>query len=98
MDQGTANHLFEQGAIFLILDLPQDLVLQFGIDLNSWKTGPKFKGLKLIPPGLHVIHYRFVLNFNSSSVHNRQGGSSMSSLQGFFKYFGKGEVMKLECE
>lgn len=31
--------------------------LQFGIDNQQWQTGDLFKGLKLIPPGAHYIHY-----------------------------------------
>jgi hypothetical protein len=30
----------------------------FGIDCNEWQTGPRFKGLKMIPPGIHAVYYR----------------------------------------
>ncbi|KAJ3024274.1 a1-alpha2 repression [Thoreauomyces humboldtii] len=55
MDQNTANELFEVGAVLLFLDAPPNM--EFGVDCYSWKTGPKFKGLKLIPPGMHFIYY-----------------------------------------
>jgi AAR2 protein len=58
MDQETANVLFDKGAILLILDPPENL--EFGIDYNAWSTGPLFKGVKLIPPGLHFVFYRYV--------------------------------------
>lgn len=31
--------------------------IEFGIDCNEWVTGPKFKGIKMIPPGLHCVFY-----------------------------------------
>ena len=30
---------------------------RFGIDLRSWESGEKFRGVKLIPSGLHIITY-----------------------------------------
>lgn len=58
MDQETANVLFDKGAILLFLDPPENL--EFGIDFNAWSTGPLFKGVKLIPPGIHFVYYRYV--------------------------------------
>ncbi|KAG5455881.1 MAG: AAR2 protein-domain-containing protein, partial [Olpidium bornovanus] len=31
--------------------------LSFGIDLHIWTAGEKFMGMKLVPPGLHCVHY-----------------------------------------
>jgi A1 cistron-splicing factor AAR2 len=56
IDQDTANQLFEAGAILVFLDVPQGT--EFGIDYNSWEVGPKFKGVKMIPPGVHFVYYR----------------------------------------
>lgn len=56
MDNETLVRLFESGSILLFLDAPEDL--EFGIDYNSWSTGPRFKGVKMIPPGLHFFYYR----------------------------------------
>ena len=47
--------LFDFAAVLLILDAPQGL--EFGFDFNVWTTGPRFKGLKLIPKGLHLYYY-----------------------------------------
>ena len=58
MDQGTAKVLFKEGAFLVLLDMPEGS--EFGIDYNSWTTGPKFKGVKMIPPGLHYIYYRYL--------------------------------------
>ncbi|XP_074653435.1 protein AAR2 homolog [Tubulanus polymorphus] len=55
MDNEMAKVLFEEGATFILLDVPPGL--EFGIDYNSWTIGPKFKGVKMIPPGIHFIYY-----------------------------------------
>ena len=56
MDPELARRLFVEGAALVLLDVPQRT--EFGIDCNSWSVGPKFKGVKMIPPGLHFIYYR----------------------------------------
>jgi A1 cistron-splicing factor AAR2 len=56
MTQDTAKWLFDEGAMFVFLDVPAGT--EFGIDCNSWQVGPKFKGVKMIPPGVHFIYYR----------------------------------------
>ena len=57
MEQDTARRLFETGAFYILLDAPR--ALEFGVDFHTWDIGPKFKGLKMLPPGLHFIYYRF---------------------------------------
>ena len=61
MDQKLANKLFEEGAFLFLLDVP--IGTEVGIDFNSWKTGEKFKGIKMIPPGIHFIYYRQLVIF-----------------------------------
>ena len=56
MDQETANVLFEEGAILVFLDMPEGS--EFGMDFNSWNVGPNFRGMKMIPPGVHFVYYR----------------------------------------
>ena len=58
MDQEVARQLFAEGAVLVLLDVPEGT--EFGIDYNSWQVGPKFKGIKMIPPGFHFIFYRHV--------------------------------------
>ena len=53
-----ARQLYEQGALLVLLNLPPKSV--FGIDTNSWEVGDKFKGVKMIPPGVHFIHCQSV--------------------------------------
>ena len=56
MNTQIAQQLFERGAFFVLLDFaPGD---EIGIDWVNWTTDEKFKGIKLIPPGIHYIYYR----------------------------------------
>lgn len=56
MDQETANVLFEEGATVVFRDMPEGS--EFGMDFNSWNVGPNFRGMKMIPPGIHFVYYR----------------------------------------
>lgn len=56
MNQEEARKLFDEGAFIVMLDVPENT--EVGIDYNSWRSGPKFMGIKMIPPGLHYIYYR----------------------------------------
>jgi len=60
ISQEQAQWLFTEGAILVFLNLPAGS--EFGIDYCSWEVGEQFKGVKMIPPGIHFIYYRFVLN------------------------------------
>eukprot|EP00041_Stephanoeca_diplocostata_P029420 m.867919 g.867919 ORF g.867919 m.867919 type:complete len:355 (-) comp23556_c1_seq4:2768-3832(-) len=55
MSPEDAQRLFTEGAILVLLDVPTGT--EFGIDYNSWNVGPMFKGVKMIPPGLHFVFY-----------------------------------------
>ncbi|KAI8372918.1 A1 cistron-splicing factor [Radiomyces spectabilis] len=83
MDQETANALFNVGGFLLFFNAPPNL--EFGIDYNAWTVGPLFKGVKLIPPGLHFIY------FSATSKEGVQGIRT-----GFFKYFESQEVVVRE--
>jgi len=56
--QEEAQWLFSEGAVLVFLDFPAGS--EFGIDYCSWEVGEQFKGVKMIPPGIHFIYYRFV--------------------------------------
>uniref|UniRef100_UPI00398F02E5 protein AAR2 homolog n=1 Tax=Pristiophorus japonicus TaxID=55135 RepID=UPI00398F02E5 len=58
MDQELAKKLFFEGGTLVILGVPEGT--EFGIDYNCWQVGPKFKGVKMIPPGIHFMHYSAV--------------------------------------
>ena len=57
MDPEMAQRLFESGSTFVFLDVPPGT--EFGIDLTSWNVGQKFKGVKMIPDGIHYIYWRW---------------------------------------
>lgn len=56
MNQEDARRLLLEGGTLLVLDVPEGT--NFGIDLKSWETGERFKGVKMIPPGLHFVYHR----------------------------------------
>ncbi len=56
MDPDLARRLSETGATLILLDFP--VGAEFGIDMNVWNTGEKFKGVKMIPPGKHFVYWR----------------------------------------
>lgn len=56
MDQDLAKRLLVEGATLVILDVP--IGTDIGIDIKSWNSGENFRGIKMIPPGFHFIHYR----------------------------------------
>ena len=80
MDETTAKNLFDAGAMFLFLDVP--INTEFGIDYMSWRTGPNFRGLKMIPPGLHFIYF---------SPADKKGNLGMRT--GFFHNFKLKEIV-----
>jgi A1 cistron-splicing factor AAR2 len=80
MDQDIAKALFDNGATFVLLDIP--LNSEFGIDYNSWRIGPNFRGVKMIPPGIHFIYY---------SVSDRHGNVGIRN--GFFYNFKIKEIV-----
>lgn len=55
MDPEVAKRLHNEGATLIVSDVPEGT--EFGIDYFSCNIGPRFKGIKMIPPGLHFIYY-----------------------------------------
>lgn len=51
-------NFFENAAVLVVQNPQPDF--EFGVDLITWQTGPQFKGLKMIPPGVHSIHYNLM--------------------------------------
>ena len=81
MDQNKARTLFKEGAFLLLFDVPEGT--DFGIDWNSWTTGSKFQGVKMIPPGIHFVFYSAVSKFDGSSAPRT----------GFFHFFKSQEIV-----
>ncbi|XP_045473012.1 protein AAR2 homolog [Harmonia axyridis] len=80
MDQELAQNLLNEGGVLLFLDVPTET--EFGIDFKSWNTAENFKGIKMIPPGMHYIFYSAV-----SSTGDKAPRS------GFFHNFRAGEMI-----
>lgn len=74
MDPDVARRLFEEGATLVLLGVPRGTEL--GIDCKSWQVGPRFRGVKMIPPGLHFLHY--------SSVNSPSCGTEIGPKTGLF--------------
>ncbi|KAG8373778.1 hypothetical protein BUALT_Bualt11G0060500 [Buddleja alternifolia] len=72
MDSETALEFVKRGVTLLLLDVPQYTLI--GIDTQMFSSGPNFKGIKMIPPGIHFIYH-------SSSTRE---GSEFSPMIGFF--------------
>ncbi|KAJ0178688.1 hypothetical protein K1T71_005463 [Dendrolimus kikuchii] len=81
MDQERANKLLVEGGTFVFLGVPQET--QFGIDMQCWNTDEDFRGIKMIPPGLHYIHYSAV----------SKGTGDIAPRSGFMHYFHKKQFL-----
>ncbi|MBA0583347.1 hypothetical protein Gorai_014207, partial [Gossypium raimondii] len=76
-----ALELVKSGATLLLLDVPQYTLI--GIDTQVFSVGPAFKGIKMIPPGVHFVFY-------SSSTRD---GKEFSPITGFFIDAGYSQVV-----
>lgn len=78
-----AKYLYENHcAIFILEDLPPGS--EFGVDLVAHRTGEKFRGLKLIPPGVHFVY--------ACSV-DRNNKQTLGPRCGFFHDFKEKEIL-----
>ena len=69
------------GCVLLFLDVPEGT--EVGMDYHMWKIGPKFKGVKFIPPGLHFVYYRYELVFCVQLIPCFPGRAGFGALCGF---------------
>ncbi|CAG9795109.1 unnamed protein product [Diatraea saccharalis] len=81
MDPEVAKKLFIEGGTFVFLGVPEET--QFGIDMQCWNTEEDFRGIKMIPPGLHYVHYSAV----------SKGTGDVSPRSGFMHVFHKKEFL-----
>lgn len=56
IDPELAKRLLVEGGTLVLLDIPTGT--EIGMDIKSWNSGENFKGIKMIPPGFHFVHYR----------------------------------------
>lgn len=97
IDQELAKYLYTNCAILIIEELPVNS--EFGIDLITFKTGERFKGVKMIPPGVHYFytsavakdgqHYGprvgFYHNFKPKEVHVKRWSSAEEDFDDAFR-------------
>ncbi|KAL6512930.1 hypothetical protein OROHE_019720 [Orobanche hederae] len=55
MDPETALEFVKHGATIILLDVPKYTLI--GVDTQMYSSGPNFKGIKMIPPGIHFVYY-----------------------------------------
>ena len=53
LSNDEALRALQQGATILALDVPEGT--EFGVDLRTYSVGAKFRGMKMVPPGLHLV-------------------------------------------
>eukprot|EP00877_Chromochloris_zofingiensis_P000739 jgi/Chrzof1/10666/Cz05g07160.t1 len=56
LDADSARQLASNGAAVLLLGIPQGTLI--GVDQQVFAAGPKFAGIKMLPPGVHLISYQ----------------------------------------
>lgn len=71
----------QQCGSILCLDVPPGT--EFGIDYQVFETGTKFKGVKLLRPGVHFVYY---------SARNVNYQADSAPRTGFFLVLHSGEV------
>ncbi|XP_077300352.1 protein AAR2 homolog [Arctopsyche grandis] len=55
IDPEVARRLLEEGGTLVAAGAPRGTYI--GIDLQCWRIDSEFRGIKMIPPGLHFVHY-----------------------------------------
>jgi A1 cistron-splicing factor AAR2 len=73
----------EDTAAVLCLGCPPGM--EIGVDLRSWTSLPSFQGLKLLPPGVHLLYYRAV----STKDDRKEQGPRVCQMV----YLGGGDVL-----
>lgn len=80
LDGEQARELTARGATLLLLGVPENTIL--GIDQQSFVVGPRFVGVKMVPPGPHAVSY------SASS-----GRGDFSPITTFFVHVRGGQVV-----
>ncbi|XP_053698197.1 protein AAR2 homolog [Sabethes cyaneus] len=85
MSPETSSKVLENYAFLIIAGVPSGT--QFGIDLHSFYVGDNFRGVKLIPPGMHFVYCA------------SQGAYGDAAPRvGFPHYFKRGEIVVREWD
>ncbi|EGD82354.1 Rieske iron sulfur protein [Salpingoeca rosetta] len=63
---GDVERRFFQQAVVIAQDVPAGT--QLGIDCKAWTTGPRFMGIKMVPPGVHFLFHSAVDTMSSATL------------------------------
>ncbi|GLC38850.1 hypothetical protein PLESTM_000786600 [Pleodorina starrii] len=74
LDPDVAQQLADQGGALLVIGMPEGSY--FGIDHMAFRCGPRFRGIKMLPPGPHFVCY--------SIPGSERHGGGMGPVTGFF--------------
>ena len=66
-----ATQLATEGATLLLMNVPPGT--QVGIGLSAYAAGPKFCGIKMIPPGMHLVNYAAIDGAGGAASQMRGG-------------------------
>lgn len=80
MDGKLAQQLLANGAILIVAGCP--VGTELGIDLNAYKVDERFRGVKMIPPGVHYVY---------TASQGVQGDTALRT--GFMHFFRPQEVV-----
>ena len=80
----SAVERFEYGAFLLIENLP--VGSDIGINLHAWQVGPKFRGIKMIPPGFHIVSCGISGGTSGTSRYVLAGGGGGWSWDDFSRF------------
>lgn len=78
--QDMARILYEEGALLIIAGVP--VGTEFGVDLSANKVDEMFRGIKMIPPGVHFVYTA------AEGIHGDTGARV-----GFVHYFKKQDIV-----
>ena len=54
-ETSSVNAQFHALGVILLLEMPSSI--RFHVDNIEWKAGSQFKGVKMLPLGIHVIKW-----------------------------------------
>lgn len=80
MSPELAQQLLAAGAVLIVAGCP--VGTEFGIDLNAYRIDERFRGVKMIPPGVHYVY---------TASQGAYGDTALRT--GFMHFFQPGEVV-----
>jgi hypothetical protein len=56
LEPAHAARLQRDGSVVVCVGVPPGT--EVGIDMGCWEVGERFRGFKMVPPGVHYVYYR----------------------------------------